>query len=579
MVEGEVEMQRGMQAQVQPRAFKWTMPMVLAFVLLLSIIVGVFVYTRLIVPAAPLNFDEAAHSLPGFYILRDVRHLDARAFWGDTHIQTLWPPGFSYLQAPFLAVLGRTDASARLFAYLMLVGTLLMGGAIARQIDRDLAPAALLISGLLTLTAPGWLFVSSWAMQEAPVAFVLFVVFWLYLRARQTQQLRWHVLTSLGLFFLFLTKYNYAAFALASIGLIDLVGRIRTLSRGAALVDLARKKSDFFHDDRLKPPLHVMTHTLLALLALYLPFALGLLGWFFGGTDIVPTEVKWRDFRFFVTNEDSGYPFWSEQNLLFYVRIAANWLMPHWLILLLSVALAVVALWKIRHAGVALLAVFFGLGFILATIHQLKAERYITPIFPALWLLAGLGGAVLMRQRRGRVASLAPWALVGLSALVFAFIALPRMQPVWLGNDADGLRAAADQIVRWQNPQRHVLIVGTFGELSPPLFEWRLRPLPAYAADATPPHGEIQYDAPPGEGDDLQRIAAWTQKNTGTQITVIQVDETAPLFNTNDMRNKNAWRQKLANAFVQNHERLGYQLVEQQSLPGGLKISYYLPAR
>jgi len=568
-----------MQAQAQPRALKWTMPIVLAVLLLLSGIVGVFVYSRLIAPAAPLNFDEAAHSLPGFYILRDVRNLDARAFWGDTHIQTLWPPGFSYLQAPFLAVLGRTDASARLFAYLMLVGTLLMGGAIARQIDRDLSPIALLVSGLLTLTAPGWLFVSSWAMQEAPVAFVLFGVFWLYLRARQTQRLRWYVLTSLGLFFLFLTKYNYAAFALAAIGLIDFIGRIRMLTsrnpHGAeALTNLTNSQG------RLKPqrPVRAMMKTLLALLALYVPFALGLLGWFFGGTDIVPTEVKWRDFRFFVTNEDSGYPFWSEQNLLFYIRIAANWLMPHWAVLLLSVVLAGIAVWKIRHAGVALLAVFFGLGFVLATIHQLKAERYITPIFPALWLLAGLGGAVLMRQWRSRAAPLIPWALVALSALVFAFITVPRMQPVWFGDDANGLRAAADQIVRWQDPQRHVLIVGTFGELSPPLFEWRLRPLPAYAADANPPHGEIQYDAPPGDGDDLQRIAAWTQKNAGTQITIIQVDPNAPLFNTNDMRNKNAWRQKLANDFVQNHERLGYKLVEQQSLSGGLKISYYLPA-
>src|SRR5690348_13424641 len=86
------------------------------FLLMVAVLVGREVYYRLILPAPPLNFDEAAHSLPGYYILRDVLRLDARAFWGDTHIQTLWPPGFSYLQAPVLAVLGLTDDAARLFA-------------------------------------------------------------------------------------------------------------------------------------------------------------------------------------------------------------------------------------------------------------------------------------------------------------------------------------------------------------------------------------------------------------------------------------------------------------------------------
>ena len=76
---------------------------VLTVLLVLAAVIGREVYARLIAPAAPLNFDEAAHSLPGFYLLRDSRNLDLRAFWGDFHIQTLWPPMFSILQAPFLA--------------------------------------------------------------------------------------------------------------------------------------------------------------------------------------------------------------------------------------------------------------------------------------------------------------------------------------------------------------------------------------------------------------------------------------------------------------------------------------------
>ncbi len=525
-------------------------------VLLLSVLMGFQVYGRLIAPAAPLNFDEAAHSLPGFYILRDVMHLDVRAFWGDTHIQTLWPPGFSYLQAPFLALLGRSDESARLFAYIMLVGTVLMSGLIARQIAPNLAPLALLFSALLSLSAPGWLYVSSWAMQETPVAFVVFVVFWLYLRANQTQQLRGYVGTGVGLFFLFLTKYNYAAFAVAAV-------------TGTEIASGWLTKHRF-----VKPIVHVF--------ALLVPFTLGLLFWFFGGTDIVPTATKWRDFRFFVTNEDSGYAFWSEQNLLFYVRVAANWLMPHGLLVGLTAGLAGVALAKVRHTGVFLLALFFSLGFVLATVHQLKAERYVTPLFPSLWLLAGLGAAFVIKALSAKASVPAKWLEIGatgLALLLFAIVVLgqtlPRLQPVWAGESADGLRAAAQQIVRWQDPSRPVLIIGTFGELSPPLFEWRLRPLPAYTGDQL--HGEIQYDAPPGDGDNLQRVAAWAHKNPGTQITVIRVDSGSALFNTNDMRNKNAWRQKLAEQFEMTHTQLGYRLSEQRSLPGGIKVSYYLP--
>ena len=559
--------------------------LVVLAVLLFALWVGDDVYRRLIVPAAPLNFDEAAHSLPGFYILRDVRNLDLRALWGDTHIQTLWPPGFSYLQAPFLAILGRSDEAARLFAYIMLVLTVLMAYPIAREIRPDLAPLATWISALFTFSAPGWLFVSSWAMQETPVAFVLFGVFWLYLRAHNTGRLGWYVATSVGFFFLFLTKYNYAAFAVAAVGLVDGVMRVRNM------ISFPVGQGD----PPLTPPkgrgiLFSLLRQLLSpeFVLLYLPFGLGLAFWFLGGTDIVPTAVKWRDFRFFVTNEDSGYTFWSAQNLLFYVRVAAEWLMPHWSVLLLAVGLVALAVLRIRRAGVLLLAVFFGLGFVLATVHQLKAERYITPLFPSLWLLAGLGGAFGMDRLTTALSSQASivktvwdFRAVGITLLfIYTLYAqtLPRLQPVWAGESAHGLRAAAVQIVRWQDPARDTLIIGTFGELSPPLFEWRLRPLPAYAGDQ--PHGEIQYDAPPGEGNDLQRVATWTKQNPGTQITLIQVDVSAALYNTNDMRNKNAGRQTLAAEVEANLVSLGergYRLADQEMLPGGIKISYYLP--
>lgn len=552
---------------VSPKARTWLVAGVLA---LLSLFIGREVFSRLIAPAPPLNFDEAAHSLPGYYVLRDLMALDLRALWGDLHIQTLWPPGFSLLQAPFLGVLGQSDDSARLFAYIMLVLTMLMACAIAYQISPAHAPLAGWVSGLIALSAPGWLFVSSWAMQETPVAFVVFVVFWLFLRALKTRRAVWFALTGAGMFFLFLTKYNYAAFALVSVALVDLGVRIKKLR-----IENAKLKRC--------TPLSIF-NAQFSILALYAPLILGLLAWFFTGTDIAPTEVKWRDFRFFVTNEDSGYPFWSAENLLFYVRTTLDWLMPHPLLAIASLLGAAWAVVRIRHPGVTLLALFFALGFVLATLHQLKADRYITPLFPSLWLLTGLGTAEGVRWLSGAwrrapgletAQRLGSWAVI-LGAFVLALASwltgLPRLQPVWAGDVANDARAAAHHIVQWQQPDRPVLIIGTFGELSPPLFEWRLRPLPQFARTPHP----IQYDAPLVDGsDDIARVQRWLEENPGAQVTLIRVDESSPLYHTDDMRNKNAWRQ----AIVRQFDRIaGYRLVERRDFPkSGLTISYYLP--
>jgi Ca2+/Na+ antiporter len=568
---------------VSPKARTWLVAGVLA---LLSIVIGREVFIRLIAPASPLNFDEAAHSLPGYYILRDILAFDLRALWGDFHIQTLWPPGFSLLQAPFLGLLGRTDETARLFGVIMLALTLLVACAIAYEISPKLAPVAALVSGLISLSAPGWLFVGSWAMQETPVAFVVFVAFWLFLMALRTQRLLWFFLAGCALYFLFLTKYNYAAFAVASVGVVDLGERFRRFffRKGAKA-----QRSEETVPGACAPlvPAWRGLREIKEMLALYLPLLAGVLFWFFAGTDIVPAAIKWRDFAFFVTNENSGYDTWSAENLLFYVRTTLNWLMPSPLLAVLSLLGAVWGVLRVRHAGVTLLAIFFALGFTLATLHQLKAERYITPIFPSLWLLTGLGFADAVQSATQKVQS-AKWstkyaplstllsplliAAVGVITVIVWLTTLPAQQPVWAGHLADDLRNASHRIVGWQSADRPVLIIGTFGELSPPLFEWRLRPQPAFANTPLP----IQYDAPPAEGeDDITRVRNWLRDNPGAQVTLIRVDESSPLYQTNDMRNKNAWRQEIVRQFDQVE---GYKLVDQVDYSNsGLKVSYWLP--
>jgi 4-amino-4-deoxy-L-arabinose transferase-like glycosyltransferase len=253
--------------------------------------------------------------------------------------------------------------------------------------------------------------------------------------------------------------------------------------------------------------------------------------------------------------------------------------MPHPALAALALVLAIWAVARIRHPGITLLALFFCIGFVLASVHPLKSDRYVAPVFPALWVLSGLGAVDLLafitgkwfRARRGATV-VGQGVLLAISLLIASASWLtwfPRQQPIWAGETADGLRAASNQIVDWQQPERPVLIIGTFGEISPPLFEWRLRSQSSFA------NGNIQYDAPPGDGSQIERVQHWLQANPGTQVTLIHLDKTSGLYNTADMQNKNDWRQTLVDQFGQVR---GYRLVQTVSYPGaGLAISYYLP--
>jgi hypothetical protein len=70
-------------------------------------------------------------------------------------------------------------------------------------------------------------------------------------------------------------------------------------------------------------------------------------------------------------------------------------------------------------------------------------------------------------------------------------------------------------------------------------------------------------------------VQHWLVANPGTQVTLIQLDKQAALYNTGDMQSKNSWRQSLVEQFNQVQ---GYKLVKSTPYPGaGLLISYYLP--
>jgi hypothetical protein len=207
----------------------------------------------------------------------------------------------------------------------------------------------------------------------------------------------------------------------------------------------------------------------------------------------LPWPNRVREFLGFITNRDSGAPFWTESGLLFYPRALATDYAPAPWLGAAALALALGAVF-VRRPGSALrlarLAFLVGIG--LTVIHRFRDPRFLFTVTPLVWLcaaavLVALLDALLARIPSARVRETI--ALAGLIATIAgAWLTTPGFErinerrlryrtPATIAPALDSLLAVTAEAER-TTPVDRIALLGYSNVLSPGLLKWHTRLTP-----------------------------------------------------------------------------------------------------
>lgn len=413
-------------------------------VLGLLILVGALIYTQLLPHRGPLRWDEAVHAFKGVVIAHDLATLDGPAFLFDSYRQVLYPPLHSWLVAAAYLAAGpsvTTAITVTLALFLIGGGVLYLAGGQVRPQAINWAGAA---AALLWLTSPALVEYSVQTMLEVPglVALAVAMLVFLKLLSEPDAPPREYMLLAAAIALTYFVRTPYGIILILAVGITLLVetrGRIDRLWRA---------------------------RTFYLLLPLALVFAI----WF-----AYPAKLG-STWSWLVNYPDGVDDPYSAEGWLYYplalVRIAGSpWLSA------LYVAGMVYALAE-RRPGPRFLVILALVQVIIGEFHQNKQARYLFPVLPAWYLLAGnllAGAGAWLAARRPNTArwagSLLALLLIGQSALLLNG-ALHKTRPP----RPDPLGDYVIQTLQMQGPAARTLVVGSM-EMShptPPFLDWRL---------------------------------------------------------------------------------------------------------
>ncbi len=218
-----------------------------------------------------MDADEAVHAVEALRLYEHLEHGRLLDFARDSYFPERWhppvnphvrwyPPVHAWCVAPFFAVLGPSDLSARLPSVFFLFGTCLVFFALARRLARGSPALSGLLAVILVLSAPNLLTFSAQSIVAGASVFFCFLALLAYLRSLE----RGHSLRGRSLVAGFLlgiavlTKYDHGGVLAVCIGLSEL-WRVRfdprKLLRGGAawlfLVAGGMVVAWFAHPDKL----------------------------------------------------------------------------------------------------------------------------------------------------------------------------------------------------------------------------------------------------------------------------------------------------------------------------------------
>ena len=420
---------------------RWLLP---AGVGVLALLIGGLIYSRLLLPRGPLGWDESVHALKGLVIAHDLAHGDGLSFLFNSYRQVLYPPIHSWFLALAYLLSGpsmTTAATVTLILFLLGAGLLYLAGGQLRSGVINWAGA---VAALLWLTSPDLAGYAVAVMLEVPglTALCLALLVQLKLLADAPDPREYMLLgAAIALTYLVRTPYGIILFLTVAIFLVlEVRGRLWLLWN----------RRVFY---------------------LLLPLALVLAVWFAYPPKIAAT---WGWLVNYPDGVDDPY---SAEGWLFYplalVRIAGSpWLFA------LYLAAIVYALVE-RRKGALFLVTLVLVQTIIGEFHQNKQARYMFPVLPAWFLLAGSLLMGLGQRLAARRPTAARWGMALVALLLVAQCALlvRGTLDATFANPPDGITAyVAETVEAVQANGQRTLVIGSMDMSypSPPLLDWRL---------------------------------------------------------------------------------------------------------
>lgn len=427
-----------------------------ALVIGLTCIVVWIIYVRGIRADLPPRWDEAAHSLSGLAIARDLRTGDALALAYDTYRQVYWPPLHSVLVGLAFAAFGERLAVARvvsLAAFALIPVVLLAAGRIMYPRDEPLHGwVAGSVAGILAVTTPALIPFASLAFLELPALLAVTLTLLAYFVAeRAVDRPQRRALVALGILLAYFMKTNYGILLLVVVAI-------------AAVIDARFSVRRLFSRRNAY---------------IVVPLAIVFVIWFAYPPKLVAT------IRALVNRQEVGLDPWTLDGLLFYPRSLLAFAGSQ---AMLGVFLAgAVGAWGLRRSpNVRLLLLLAGIQFLLGEVHHTKSNRHILPMMPAIFLLTGataarVTSAVRGRERSGTVRGVAVAAGVAVALIVATQLGTLVVRPLptawpnppWPAGVAH--HAIVDGVIAAIGRGERVLLVEAFDvDVGPSIMDWDL---------------------------------------------------------------------------------------------------------
>jgi hypothetical protein len=308
--------------------------------------------------AHPPDFDEAVHLLPAYQVARDARRLSFGKLWQHTFEQdgiAYYPFMHSWMMAP-IWVWRLPDLNWARISSLSYLGIgAILAFAIGHTLTREKRWLGGLVNGLMLLSALIlWVYASFTYLEAVGLSMILLSLL-CYLRAKDNDQhLRWLVGSSLAATGAFFVKYSFGIFALAGLGLAEVLRLITT------------RRWSWRRLAFLMAPVVVL----------------------WGGWLVLPE--KWARFFAYSRSQPANLALWTGDNWLYYLRSLWN----HYAASPISRSLIVLgiaySMWHWRHHGIRSTLSYWLAGLLVLTvIVPEKKLRFGYPVLPIAFLLVG----------------------------------------------------------------------------------------------------------------------------------------------------------------------------------------------